>query len=47
MAEKFSGALQLTGFDDYLQPSQACIKPILVKKDEKPESGVRMEAVLT
>lgn len=28
----FSGALQLTDLDDFLGPSQECIKPIEIKK---------------
>ena len=32
----FSGVLQLTDLDDYITPSQECIKP--VKVDKKPSS---------
>jgi hypothetical protein len=32
----FSGALQLTDLDDFVGPSQACIKPL--KSDHKPTS---------
>jgi hypothetical protein len=31
---KFSGVLQLTDLDDFITPSQECIKP--VKVDKKP-----------
>lgn len=34
MASKFSGALQLTDLDDFIGPSQECIKPTPVKKTE-------------
>ncbi|XP_044308547.1 cytosolic iron-sulfur assembly component 3 [Varanus komodoensis] len=37
MASPFSGALQLTDLDDYIGPSQDCIKPI--KVDKKPGQG--------
>ncbi|KAM3864306.1 cytosolic Fe-S cluster assembly factor narfl [Diretmus argenteus] len=32
MASKFSGVLQLTDLDDFITPSQACIKPVTVEK---------------
>ncbi|KAM9208627.1 cytosolic iron-sulfur assembly component 3 isoform 3-T3 [Dugong dugon] len=38
MASLFSGALQLTDLDDFIGPSQDCIKPM--KVDKKPGSGV-------
>ncbi|XP_003417836.1 cytosolic iron-sulfur assembly component 3 isoform X4 [Loxodonta africana] len=38
MASPFSGALQLTDLDDYIRPSQDCIKPI--KVDKRLGSGV-------
>ncbi|XP_006146422.1 cytosolic iron-sulfur assembly component 3 [Tupaia chinensis] len=38
MASPFSGALQLTDLDDFIGPSQDCIKP--VKADRRPGSGV-------
>lgn len=34
MSSKFSGALQLTDLDDFIAPSQECIKPIQVQKSE-------------
>ncbi|XP_060028680.1 cytosolic iron-sulfur assembly component 3 isoform X3 [Erinaceus europaeus] len=37
MASPFSGTLQLTDLDDFIGPSQECIKP--VKVDRKPGSG--------
>ncbi|KAB0401612.1 hypothetical protein E2I00_007270, partial [Balaenoptera physalus] len=37
MASLFSGALQLTDLDDFIAPSQDCIKPMRV--DKKPGSG--------
>ncbi|XP_062954938.1 cytosolic iron-sulfur assembly component 3 [Cynocephalus volans] len=38
MASPFSGALQLTDLDDFIGPSQDCIKP--VKLEKRPGSGV-------
>ncbi|XP_076998401.1 cytosolic iron-sulfur assembly component 3 isoform X2 [Tamandua tetradactyla] len=38
MASLFSGALQLTDLDDFIAPSQECIKP--VKVDKRAGSGV-------
>ncbi|XP_052050751.1 cytosolic iron-sulfur assembly component 3 [Apodemus sylvaticus] len=38
MASPFSGALQLTDLDDFIGPSQNCIKP--VKVDKKSGSGI-------
>ncbi|KAM6166455.1 cytosolic iron-sulfur assembly component 3 isoform 1-T1 [Erethizon dorsatum] len=38
MASPFSGALQLTDLDDFIGPSQDCIKP--VKVDKRPGSAV-------
>ncbi|XP_036680470.1 cytosolic iron-sulfur assembly component 3 isoform X2 [Balaenoptera musculus] len=37
MASLFSGALQLTDLDDFIAPSQDCIKPMRV--DKRPGSG--------
>ncbi|XP_061849667.1 cytosolic iron-sulfur assembly component 3 isoform X3 [Colius striatus] len=45
MASQFSGVLQLTDLDDYIGPSQECIKP--VKVDRKPGNAaakIRIEA---
>ncbi len=42
--ENFSGALRLVGTDDHINPSQACIKPVEVKRKENPtNSKVRIE----
>jgi hypothetical protein len=30
----FSGALQLTNLDDFITPSQECIKPVEIKKSK-------------
>ncbi|PNJ02287.1 NARFL isoform 9 [Pongo abelii] len=38
MASPFSGALQLTDLDDFIGPSQECIKPVKVEK--RAGSGV-------
>ncbi|XP_037973833.2 probable cytosolic Fe-S cluster assembly factor GJ13047 isoform X1 [Plutella xylostella] len=32
MASRFSGALQLTDLDDFITPSQECIKPVKIEK---------------
>nr|CAD7407694.1 unnamed protein product [Timema cristinae] len=34
MASRFSGALQLTDLDDFITPSQECIKPVKIEKTE-------------
>jgi len=39
MASQLSGALRLTDLDDYIAPSQECIKPVQIKKDDKQEKG--------
>ncbi|NXE13459.1 NARFL factor, partial [Lophotis ruficrista] len=45
MASPFSGALQLTDLDDYIGPSQECIKPVKVeKKPGKAAAKIRIEA---
>ena len=36
MMSQFSGALRLTDLDDFIAPSQECIKPVQV--DKKPSS---------
>ncbi|XP_042293489.1 cytosolic iron-sulfur assembly component 3 [Sceloporus undulatus] len=44
MASPFSGVLQLTDLDDYIGPSQDCIKPIKVdKKPGKATAKIRIE----
>jgi hypothetical protein len=30
---KFSGALTLTGLDDFITPSQQCIKPVIATEN--------------
>lgn len=32
MTSKFSGAVQLTDLNDFITPSQECIKPVQIKK---------------
>ncbi|KAM4656918.1 cytosolic iron-sulfur assembly component 3 isoform 1-T1 [Amazona ochrocephala] len=45
MASPFSGVLQLTDLDDYIGPSQECIKPVKVeKKLGKAAAKIRIEA---
>ncbi|KAM6407417.1 cytosolic iron-sulfur assembly component 3 isoform 1-T1 [Rhynochetos jubatus] len=45
MASPFSGVLQLTDLDDYIGPSQECIKPVkLEKKPGKAAAKIRIEA---
>ena len=35
----FSGILQLTDLDDFIQPSQECIKPVPVQKKVATSKG--------
>lgn len=35
----FSGVIQITDLDDFIAPSQECIKPIGPKKQESVSSG--------
>ncbi|NXU55284.1 NARFL factor, partial [Turnix velox] len=45
MASPFSGVLQLTDLDDFIGPSQECIKPVKVeKKPGKPAAKIKIEA---
>ncbi|XP_005145092.2 cytosolic iron-sulfur assembly component 3 isoform X1 [Melopsittacus undulatus] len=45
MASPFSGVLQLTDLDDYIGPSQECIKPVKVeKKLGQAAAKIRIEA---
>ncbi|XP_063270651.1 cytosolic iron-sulfur assembly component 3 isoform X2 [Prinia subflava] len=45
MAARFSGVLQLTDLDDFIAPSQECIKPVqLDKKPGKAAAKIRIEA---
>lgn len=44
MAAQFSGVLQLTDLDDFITPSQECIKPIKVeKKSGKSAAKIKIE----
>lgn len=38
----FSGALQLTDLDDFITPSQECIKPVEVTKNPKSRTGSKI-----
>ncbi|XP_047021575.1 probable cytosolic Fe-S cluster assembly factor GL21135 [Helicoverpa zea] len=42
MASRFSGALQLTDLDDFITPSQECIKPVKVEKS-KTKTGAKIK----
>uniref|UniRef100_A0A1B6CJK3 Iron hydrogenase small subunit domain-containing protein n=1 Tax=Clastoptera arizonana TaxID=38151 RepID=A0A1B6CJK3_9HEMI len=42
MTSRFSGALQLTDLDDFITPSQECIKPIKIDK-EKSGTGAKIK----
>ncbi|NWR11104.1 NARFL factor, partial [Paradoxornis webbianus] len=45
MAARFSGVLQLTELDDFIAPSQECIKPVPVeRKAGKAAARIRIEA---
>ncbi|NXU11734.1 NARFL factor, partial [Pardalotus punctatus] len=45
MAARFSGVLQLTELDDFIAPSQECIKPVKVdKKPGKAAAKIKIEA---
>ena len=37
---QFSGALRLTDLDDFIAPSQECIKPVKVEKRPLPSAKV-------
>ena len=41
----FSSALVLTDLNDYISPSQACIKPVEVQKKETDQQVSIMQAV--
>nr|CAG4643923.1 EOG090X05AC [Lepidurus arcticus] len=44
MASNFSGVLQLTDLDDFITPSQDCIKPVKIEKTSKvPISSARIQ----
>ena len=40
MASNFSGALTLTDLDDFIGPSQECIKPVKVNRLPGKKSGL-------
>uniref|UniRef100_A0A6M2DW78 Putative nuclear architecture related protein n=1 Tax=Xenopsylla cheopis TaxID=163159 RepID=A0A6M2DW78_XENCH len=42
MVSHFSGALRLTDLDDFIAPSQECIKPVDIKKD-KSNTGAKLK----
>lgn len=39
---RFSGALQLTDLDDFITPSQECIKPAEIKTTTKSKTGSKI-----
>ncbi|MED6234886.1 hypothetical protein ATANTOWER_006338, partial [Ataeniobius toweri] len=44
MASHFSGVLQLTDLDDFITPSQECVKPVKVeKKQGKSVAKIQIE----
>ncbi|XP_073239356.1 probable cytosolic Fe-S cluster assembly factor v1g210509 [Porites lutea] len=43
MAAGFSGALQLTDLDDFITPSQECIKPVKVEKKPGQLAKIKIE----
>eukprot|EP00211_Chloroparvula_japonica_P019409 CAMPEP_0119143242 /NCGR_PEP_ID=MMETSP1310-20130426/34012_1 /TAXON_ID=464262 /ORGANISM="Genus nov. species nov., Strain RCC2339" /LENGTH=64 /DNA_ID=CAMNT_0007134857 /DNA_START=76 /DNA_END=266 /DNA_ORIENTATION=+ len=43
-AGNFSGALQLTGLDDFITPSQECIKPLGMKKSDHKRGDIEVES---
>ncbi|KAK1132795.1 hypothetical protein K0M31_014168 [Melipona bicolor] len=42
MTSRFSGALQITNLDDFITPSQECIKPIEIQKS-KSKTGAKIK----
>ena len=38
----FSGALQLTDLDDFITPSQECVKPVLIEKKATSSKGAKI-----
>ncbi|XP_013381963.1 cytosolic Fe-S cluster assembly factor narfl isoform X2 [Lingula anatina] len=42
MASKFSGALQLTDLDDFITPSQECIKPVKIEKKPTKTGAIKI-----
>ncbi|ESP01419.1 hypothetical protein LOTGIDRAFT_111940 [Lottia gigantea] len=43
MASQFSGALQLTDLDDYITPSQECVKPVKIERRPGKVGKIRIE----
>ena len=43
----FSGALRLTGLDDFISPSQACVVPVETLEQRRAERGEVIPASLT
>ncbi|KAK3782930.1 hypothetical protein RRG08_016309 [Elysia crispata] len=43
MASHFSGALQLTDLDDFITPSQECIKPVKIERKPGKVGKIRIE----
>lgn len=41
-SSRFSGVLQLTDLDDFIGPSQECIKPIPIEKPSGPRTGAKI-----
>ncbi len=37
---QFSGVIQLTDLNDFITPSQECIKPVKVEKNPSSEKGL-------
>ena len=40
---QFSGVLQLTDLDDFINPSQECIKPVKVEKVAGSKKGAKIQ----
>ena len=40
---KFSGILQITDIDDFITPSQECIKPVKVDKKVATSKGAKIK----
>lgn len=40
MVSRFSGALQLTDLNDFITPSQECVKPVKIEKKQGKSSGI-------
>ncbi|XP_071965332.1 cytosolic Fe-S cluster assembly factor narfl-like isoform X1 [Antedon mediterranea] len=44
MASNFSGALRLTDLDDFITPSQECVKPVKVNRISGKTAAIKIEA---